>query len=31
MAMKAKDIPAPKIPTFERKGFTVTEWGVVFK
>ncbi len=31
MSMRAKDIPAPMIPTFERKGFTVTEWGVVFK
>jgi hypothetical protein len=26
-----EDMPVPMIPDFERKGFTVTEWGVVLK
>ena len=26
-----EDMPIPMIPDFERKGFTVTEWGVVLK
>lgn len=26
-----EDMPIPDIPDFERKGFTVTEWGVVLK
>ena len=26
-----EDMPVPMIPEFERKGFTVTEWGVILK
>ncbi len=26
-----EDMPIPMIPEFERKGFTVTEWGVILK